>query len=78
MALWTLKRMDMIAVQGSKIETAMPFKKMIVIYVSVIGLAQVQQFWNIKKIDRFFKGIDKSFEHDIAVGENSEQEISKL
>ena len=44
MALWTLKRMDMIAVQGSKMETAMPFKKMIVIYVSVIGLAQVQQF----------------------------------
>ena len=34
----------MIVVQGSEIETVMPFKKMIVIYVSVIGLAQVQQF----------------------------------
>ena len=33
----------MIVVQGSKIETVMPFNKMIVIYVSVIGLAQVQQ-----------------------------------
>ena len=39
MALWTLKHMDMIVVQGSKIETVMPLKKMIVIYVSVIGLA---------------------------------------
>ena len=44
MALWTHKSMDMITVQGSKIEITMPFKKMIVIYVSVIGLAQVQQF----------------------------------
>ena len=44
MDLWILKRMDMIVVQGSKIETIMPFNKMIVIYVSVIGLAQVQQF----------------------------------
>ena len=34
----------MTVVQGSKIETAMPLKKMIVIYESVIGLAQVQQF----------------------------------
>ena len=72
MALWTLKHMDMIAVQGSKIETVMSLKKMIVIYVSVIGLAQVQQFWNIKKIGRFFKGIEKSSEHDIAAGENRE------
>ena len=56
----------------SKIETVMPFNKMIVIYVSVIGLAQVQQFWNIKKIGKFLKGTEKSSEHDIVVGENSE------
>ena len=72
MALWTLKRMNMTVVQGSKIETAMPLKKMIVIYESVIGLAQVQQFWNIKKIGKFLKGTEKSSEHDIVVGENSE------
>ena len=72
MSLWTLKSMYMIVVQGSEIETVMPFKKMIVIYVSVIGLAQVQQFWNIKKIGRFFKGTEKSSEHDIVAAENSE------
>ena len=32
------------AVQRSKNETVMSFKKIIVIYVSVIGLAQDQQF----------------------------------
>ena len=62
----------MIVVQGSEIETVMPFKKMIVIYVSVIGLAQVQQFWNIKKIGKFLKGTEKSSKHDIAASENSE------
>ena len=72
MALWILKRMDMIVVQGSKIETVMTFNKMIVIYVSVIGLAQVQQFWNIKKIGKFLKGTEKSSKHDIAASENSE------
>ena len=36
--------MDMKAVQRSKNETVMSFKKIIVIYVSVIGLAQDQQF----------------------------------
>ena len=50
MALWTLKRMDMKAVQKSKNETVMLIKKIIVIYVSVIGLAHDQQWWNIKKI----------------------------
>ena len=72
MDLWILKRMDMIVVQGSKIETVMPFNKMIVIYVSVIGLAQVQQFWNIKKIGKFLKGTEKSSKHDNAASENSE------
>ena len=72
MDLWILKRMDMIVVQGSKIETVMPFNKMIVIYVSVIGLAQVQQFWNIKKIGKFLKGTEKSSKHDLAAGQNSQ------
>ena len=42
--------MDMKAVQKSKNETVMLIKKIIVIYVSVIGLAHDQQWWNIKKI----------------------------
>ena len=72
MALWTHKSMDMIVVQERKIETAMAFKKLIVIYVSVIGLTQVQHLWNIKKIGKFLKGIEKSFEHDLAAGKKSQ------
>ena len=72
MALWTHKSMDMIVVQESKIETAMAIKKLIVIYVSVIGLAQVKHLWNIKKIGKFLKGIEKSFEHDLTAGKNSQ------
>ena len=72
MALWTHKSMDMIVVQERKIETTMAFKKLKVIYVSVISLAQVQHLWNIKKIGKFLKGIEKSFEHDLTAGKNSQ------
>ena len=42
MELWTLKRMDMKAIQRSKNETVILIKKIIMIYVSVIGLAHDQ------------------------------------
>ena len=42
MALYIVKSMDMIVVKGNKIEIAMAFKKLKLIYVSVIGLTQVQ------------------------------------
>ena len=42
MALYIVKSMNMIVVKRSKIETTMAFKKLKLIYVSVICLAQVQ------------------------------------
>ena len=72
MALYIVKSMDMIVVKGNKIETAMAFKKLKLIYVSVIGLTQDQHLWNIKKICKFLKGIEKNSEHDLAACQNSQ------
>ena len=63
---------DLIALQGSIIETAIAFKKLNLICVCVIGSAQVQDLWNINKIGRFLKGTEKTSEHDLAAGQNSQ------
>ena len=41
----------------------MAFKKLNLICVSVIGLAQVQDLWNIKNIGEFLKGTEKISEN---------------